>query len=256
MRLFLFIKIPFTILCVKLSTNIIYYALLNIEAHIIVTFNFKILNMKYTDEILKLAELYQDRIEKEASKWKKMPPGWKSKSRKNFFSNLADESVGECMKRIKDHVDDPGAFCASLKDRVKKTTKWREGKPENLKKKRKKKASADIIDQTIQNYMLNMYQLSGGRLYGMTPAAAPDYTLNIIAYDTDTYDITVTARLEPKNGYDGAFITNKKGIYIPESNKIASQKTKEMYKKQFTSSLSNLLDDEFEIDYTLNITIL
>jgi len=85
-----------------------------------------------------MAELFEAELQKEAAKWKKMPPGWKSKSRKDFFKNLSGESVGECMERIEGHIDDPGAFCASLKDRVKKTTKWREGKPENLKKKKKK----------------------------------------------------------------------------------------------------------------------
>src|ERR1700748_2938569 len=124
--------------------------------------------MKNITEILKLSEIFQDSIKKEASKWKKMPSGWKSKSRSNFFKNLADESAGDCMKRIEDHIDDPGAFCASLKDRVKKTTKWRKGKPGNLKK---KKASVDSIDQTIQNYMLNMYFLNGGRYYSMCPTA-------------------------------------------------------------------------------------
>ena len=95
--------------------------------------------MKHIDTILKLAEIFEAEVEKQASKWEKMPPGWKAKSRKSFFKNLADESVGECMKRMEDHIDDPGAFCASLKDRVKKTTHWREGNPENLKKKKKKK---------------------------------------------------------------------------------------------------------------------
>lgn len=92
--------------------------------------------MKKADLILKLAILFEEEIQKEAAKWKKMPPGWKSKSRKNFFKNLADGSVSECMERIEGHIDDPGAFCASLKDRVKKTTKWRTGNKKNLKKKK------------------------------------------------------------------------------------------------------------------------
>jgi hypothetical protein len=97
--------------------------------------------MKKTSELLKLAEIFEGEIEKQAAKWKIMPEGWKPKSRKSFFQNIGDESVGECMKRIKDHVTDPGAFCASLKDRTsgKEGTFWRKGNPKNLKKKKKNK---------------------------------------------------------------------------------------------------------------------
>ena len=37
--------------------------------------------------------------------------------------------VTKCMKRMKPHIDDPGAFCAALKDRIEGTTFWR-GKKE------------------------------------------------------------------------------------------------------------------------------
>lgn len=96
--------------------------------------------MKHAHNILKMAELFNQEIEKQAAKWKTMPEGWKSKSRKSFFKNLGDNTVTECMERIEGHIDDPGAFCASLKDRVKKTTKWRKGNTDNLKKKKKKKS--------------------------------------------------------------------------------------------------------------------
>lgn len=179
--------------------------------------------MKYANEIFKLAELYQNEIEKEAAKWKKMPEGWKSKSRKSFFKNLADESVGECMSKIKNHVDDPGSFCASLKDRVKKTTKWREGNTDNLKKNRKKKiASIDVIDQTIQDYMMNRYHLNGGRYYGMSPAAAPDYKLYIEAVDENTYNINIVLSLSRKNRYSGADINVRPSAFVSDRVKAAA----------------------------------
>lgn len=63
------------------------------------------------------------------SKWKKMPKGWKSKSRKSYHDSIG--GFDGCMKKMKKKMDEPGAFCASLKDRV-KGKGWR-------KKKRKKK---------------------------------------------------------------------------------------------------------------------
>jgi hypothetical protein len=65
---------------------------------------------------------------KKADKWKTMPEGWTRKSRREFWESLtgdAENKVTECMEKMKDHVDDPGAFCAALKDRVSGTTMWR-----------------------------------------------------------------------------------------------------------------------------------
>ena len=62
-------------------------------------------------------------------KWKKMPKGWQSKSRKSYHDSIG--GFDGCMKKMKKEMDDPGAFCASLKDRV-KGKDWR-------KKRRKKK---------------------------------------------------------------------------------------------------------------------
>lgn len=73
------------------------------------------------------------------SRWEDMPKGWTPASRAKFGKSLTgvspeceaaeDDSmpgfVDKCMARIGDHVDDPGAFCASLKDRISGTTHWR-----------------------------------------------------------------------------------------------------------------------------------
>lgn len=62
------------------------------------------------------------------SKWKKLPKGWTAKSRKKFLESLVGDSehpVTTCIEKMTGKVDDPGAFCASLVDRVLKRTTWR-----------------------------------------------------------------------------------------------------------------------------------
>lgn len=36
-----------------------------------------------------------------------------------------DFSVSDCMSKNKDKVDDPGAYCASIQDKISGTTMWR-----------------------------------------------------------------------------------------------------------------------------------
>ncbi len=67
----------------------------------------------------------------EGDKWGgSMPKGWTDKSRSKFYDSMSQSKEGpttNCMKKIDGHVDDPGAFCASLRDRVTGSTKWRSG---------------------------------------------------------------------------------------------------------------------------------
>lgn len=54
-------------------------------------------------------------------KWKKMPKGWTDESRRKFWNSLTGKvkhKVTKCIKEMDGKVDDPGAFCASLADRV------------------------------------------------------------------------------------------------------------------------------------------
>ena len=56
-----------------------------------------------------------------ADKWETMPKGWTDESRKKFWNSLTGDvkhKVTKCIKEMKGKVDDPGAFCASLADRV------------------------------------------------------------------------------------------------------------------------------------------
>jgi len=81
--------------------------------------------------IIRVSELRQILGSKRsaADKWKKMPKGWTDESRKKFWDSLTSRApkhkVSQCMKKMEGKIDNPGAFCAALADRVLGTTKWR-----------------------------------------------------------------------------------------------------------------------------------
>lgn len=56
-----------------------------------------------------------------ASKWETLPKGWTQKSVEKFWDSLTGDvkhRVTKCMKEMEGKVDDTGAFCASLADKV------------------------------------------------------------------------------------------------------------------------------------------
>lgn len=59
-----------------------------------------------------------------AEKWQSMPKGWTNDSRKKFWETLTGDNKHKVTKCIKEMgksdkgIDDPGAFCASLADRI------------------------------------------------------------------------------------------------------------------------------------------
>src|SRR5579863_505655 len=68
-------------------------------------------------------------FEKTGDKWKKKPRGWTQKSLEKYQKSMTSTDVSsgdvtDCIKKIKNHVDDPGAFCSSLEDATKGTA-WR-----------------------------------------------------------------------------------------------------------------------------------
>ncbi len=65
---------------------------------------------------------------RQADKWKGNPSGWSEESKKEFWKHIGG-SVTKCIKKLKDvgEISDPGAFCASLKDRM-EGKKWRHEK--------------------------------------------------------------------------------------------------------------------------------
>lgn len=73
---------------------------------------------------LKLAQT----LKSSADKWKSLPKGWTEDSRKKFWDSLTSGSpkhkVTKCIEKMDGKVDNPGAFCGSLSDRV--DPGWRE----------------------------------------------------------------------------------------------------------------------------------
>lgn len=63
-----------------------------------------------------------------ADKWESLPKGWTKKSVNKFWGSLtgdAEHKATECIEKMKGKVDDPAAFCTSLKDKISGTTYWR-----------------------------------------------------------------------------------------------------------------------------------
>ena len=56
--------------------------------------------------------------------WTPPPKGWTPASIQKYWKAMGG-SVTACMAKAEGHVDDPAKFCASLKDKVTGTTKWR-----------------------------------------------------------------------------------------------------------------------------------
>lgn len=59
--------------------------------------------------------------EKTSKGWDSKPQGWTEKSLKKFWESLTGDvkkKVTRCIKEMEGKVDDPGAFCASARDRV------------------------------------------------------------------------------------------------------------------------------------------
>lgn len=60
-------------------------------------------------------------IVREAAGWDRLPKGWTQDSVKRFWSTLtgdAKHKVTKCIERMRDHMEEPGGFCASIADMV------------------------------------------------------------------------------------------------------------------------------------------
>jgi len=58
---------------------------------------------------------------KTAKPWSSLPKGWTEESLENFWNSLTGDvkhKVTKCIKEMKGKLDDPGAFCASARDRI------------------------------------------------------------------------------------------------------------------------------------------
>ena len=84
--------------------------------------------LKEAREYLECPECYETKKMVAKEPWSTLPKGWTDESVKKFWKSLTGDSkhkVTKCIERMKDKFDDPGAFCASLADKVTGTTKWR-----------------------------------------------------------------------------------------------------------------------------------
>ena len=76
--------------------------------------------MDMTHKVLR-RYLVRQAVERTSDKWKNLPKGWTAKSFEKFWNSLtgkAEHKVTQCIKKMKDHMDDPGAFCSSARDRA------------------------------------------------------------------------------------------------------------------------------------------
>jgi hypothetical protein len=112
---------------------------------------------------------------KTADKWETLPKGWTDESRKEFWESLTSGSpkhkVTACIKKMEGKMDNPGAFCASLADRV--TPGWRD----------KKGAKAPTL-KGIRNQLKNLLAVLGGAddyLYEGATKAGTAKALGVVA---------------------------------------------------------------------------
>ena len=80
--------------------------------------------------LIAIAEIFEEVLDLADAKGRKL----KSKHRRKIWEGLG-ESFDDCMRRMKKKVDDPGAFCASIRDTAEGKS-WRKG-PRKKKKKKK-----------------------------------------------------------------------------------------------------------------------
>jgi len=81
--------------------------------------------------------------------WDNLPKGWTKESVEKFWGSLTgdhEHKFTECRKKMEGNVDDPDAFCASLKDMMKGTEEWR-GKGKGAASTSSRPYSADSLDE-------------------------------------------------------------------------------------------------------------
>jgi hypothetical protein len=84
--------------------------------------------LTYEEKELRETGKRMKRIRK--GQWEKLPKGWTEASLESFWKSLTGDvahKVTKCIKKMEgvEGVDDPGAFCASLADKIEGTTEWR-----------------------------------------------------------------------------------------------------------------------------------
>lgn len=81
------------------------------------------------DVLITIADLYEKTAK--SKPWAKKPKGWKQKSVKQYSKTMMsgkEHPFAFCTEKMKDHIDNPEAFCASVKDVHKGKKTWRKNK--------------------------------------------------------------------------------------------------------------------------------
>ena len=94
------------------------------------------------DESMKTDEIINSVAARHAQ-WDNLPKGWTSKSVDSFWNTMvgdAKHKVTKCMKKMDGKIDDTGAFCASLADKV-EGKGWRS---------EKRTFNQDVVDELVQ----------------------------------------------------------------------------------------------------------
>jgi len=146
--------------------------------------------------------------------WKKKPHGWKEKSVKQYSKTMTkgeEHPFTECVEKMKGKVDNPEAFCASVKDIAKGTTGWRGGD----KKKKSERLSALKklaigLGEGEQKPFLDEWIMSG-----YSPYLAPEMR-----------DKKVTGKVYNDPRFDdGATITIRPKTYDPGSRTVTTSRS-------------------------------
>ncbi len=80
--------------------------------------------------------------------WESLPQGWTEDSVQSFWKNLGgdgEHKVTACMEKMEGKISNPGAFCASLRDRV-------EGKDWRSERSAKDFGSKDELAKYLQEH--------------------------------------------------------------------------------------------------------
>lgn len=103
----------------------------------------------------------------EAEGMHELPKGWTHKSVKKFAKSLTGKEgpkkgfFDRCVKKMRGHVSNPEAFCASVKDETAKSTYWRgKGKsPQQAAKdiKAHKNVKVEMSTSLIENFLQSLY---------------------------------------------------------------------------------------------------
>lgn len=104
------------------------------------------------DKPEQVIEAVRNRTAAQGDKWQKLPKGWTEESRKKFWNTLTGDvkhKVTKCMKQMEGKVDDPGAFCAALADRV-EGKEWRSERSAGLIEAAEEFRKADLLGAAKQ----------------------------------------------------------------------------------------------------------